>query len=446
MLTKSVDMVNKQLASQAAAIKSLEDKKVKDNQRPDGNRGKSPYRKPAEQGGMRPPPPTCTYCNKLGHTEKQCFAKRDDAKDVPPKAQGATAFKTAVVPKVVPQLRHEAFMTMASIAEERGGETSKPFSYKSSELVTITEGIEAVQSSVEVVAISKMDDIGKKAELPCLSESSELLSLNAIPDCEFDLSTPVRYLGLCCGASMEIIRSLVLGGRYFAEMYLCDLDPLARRVALDALQQMVSRHPKNFSAPLRQDIKSGRVFEIISQDVRKLNTADVITLSGVNLVIASPDCQPFSAAGKQLGFEDMRSLSFVHCLRIIWEIFNMVHQPITYVIENVPGAGRFKSIIDALGLPLLVSAHRLGSSARRETLLWTNSHTREFLQSHLTASQVPVVSVGEFLTLHGFNKEWTAPEGLSSKVFPKFLSRIGSHAYRMHDMVPGSGMLLYNGT
>jgi hypothetical protein len=253
MLTKSVDMVNKQLASQAAAIKSLEDKKVKDNQRPDGNRGKSPYRKPAEQGGMRPPPPTCTYCNKLGHTEKQCFAKRDDAKDVPPKAQCATTFKTAVVPKVVPQLRHEAFMTMASIAEERGGETSKPFSYKSSELVTITEGIEAVQSSVEVVAISKMDDIGKKAELPCLSESSELLSLNAIPDCEFDLSTPVRYLGLCCGASMEIIRSLVLGGRYFAEMYLCDLDPLARRVALDALQQMVSRHPKNFSAPLRQD-------------------------------------------------------------------------------------------------------------------------------------------------------------------------------------------------
>ena len=36
-------------------------------------------------------------------------------------------------------------------------------------------------------------------------------------------------------------------------------------------------------------------------------------------------------------------------------------------------------IIDALGLPLKVIAHLLGSAARRETLLWTNAHPREFL-------------------------------------------------------------------
>ncbi len=51
----------------------------------------------------------------------------------------------------------------------------------------------------------------------------------------------------------------------------------------------------------------------------------------------------------------------------------------------------------------------------------------------------------EFLTLHGFDKEWTAPKSLRLKVFPKFLSRIGSHVYRLHDTVPGSGMLLRNG-
>jgi hypothetical protein len=327
---------------------------------------------------------------------------------------------------------------MASIAEERGGEVKTPFSYKSSELVTIAEGLEAV-------AISKVEDSGKKAELPCLSESMELHSLNAIPSCEFEPSTPVRYLGLCCGASMHVIRSLVDEGRYFAEIYLCDMDPLARHVALDSLQRLATEHPENFSAPLRQDIKSGKIFEYIPQDVRMVDSADVITLVGVNLVIASPDCHPFKAAGKQLGFEDTRSSSFVHCLRIVWEIYNMVHQPLTYVVENVPGAGRFESITDALGLPLSVSAHRLGSSARRETLLWTNSQSKEFLLSHLMSTQVPVISVGEVSPLHGFDKERTPSEDLRLKVFPKSSSRIGSNAYRLHDMVPGSGMLLRDG-
>jgi hypothetical protein len=173
-----------------------------------------------------------------------------------------------------------------------------------------------------------------------------------------------------------------------------------------------------------------------------VDSADVITLVGVNLVIASPDCHPFKAAGKQLGFEDTRSSSFVHCLRIVWEIYNMVHQPLTYVVENVPGAGRFESITDALGLPLSVSAHRLGSSARRETLLWTNSQSKEFLLSHLMSTQVPVISVGEVSPLHGFDKERTPSEDLRLKVFPKSSSRIGSNAYRLHDTVPGSGMLL----
>ena len=63
-LTKSVDMATKQLVSQAASIKSLEDKVGKINQRLDGNRGKAPYQKPAGQGGMKPSK-LCTYCNNL---------------------------------------------------------------------------------------------------------------------------------------------------------------------------------------------------------------------------------------------------------------------------------------------------------------------------------------------------------------------------------------------
>ena len=97
-------------------------------------------------------------------------------------------------------------------------------------------------------------------------------------------------------------------------------------------------------------------------------------------------------------------------------------------MENVPGARRYKSIINALGLPLKVNAHLLGSTTRRETLLWTNAHPREFVHSHLTASMVTPTSVGDFLIAREFEKEWSAPVPLAQTVFPKFLSRIGSHA------------------
>ena len=163
------------------------------------------------------------------------------------------------------------------------------------------------------------------------------------------------------------------------------------------------------------------------------------------MVVASPDCQPFGTAGNQQGFQDLRSSSFSHCLRVIRSIHDLTLQPLTYVVENVPGAGRYKSIIDALGLPLKVSAHTLGSAARRETLIWTNSHPRAFLQSHLTAAQVMPTTVGAFLSEHKFEKDWIAPAALSQTVFPKFLSRIGSHAYRMHGTTPSSGMMQHSG-
>ena len=122
-------------------------------------------------------------------------------------------------------------------------------------------------------------------------------------------------------------------------------------------------------------------------------------------MVASPDCQPFSAARNQQGFSDLRSSSFHHCLRVIKSIHDLTRQPVNYVVENVLGAGRYMSIINALGLPLKISAHHLGSAARRETLLWTNAYLREFLQSHLTTSLVTPPTVGDFLIQHGFDRE-----------------------------------------
>jgi hypothetical protein len=79
----------------------------------------------------------------------------------------------------------------------------------------------------------------RKTDLPHLAEAAELPSFVSIPSFEFYFSDPsnaIRYLGLCCGASMHIVRSLVSRGRFFAELYLCDKDPTARKVALSTLQ------------------------------------------------------------------------------------------------------------------------------------------------------------------------------------------------------------------
>ena len=80
-------------------------------------------------------------------------------------------------------------------------------------------------------------------------------------------------------------------------------------------------------------------------------------------------------AGNQLGFKDARSTSFYHCLRIIKALYTLTRMPLANVVENVPVAARYRSIIDALGLPLKVQAQHLGSAARRDTLLWTNARS-----------------------------------------------------------------------
>ena len=78
-----------------------------------------------------------------------------------------------------------------------------------------------------------------ETDLPQLAEAVELPSIVNIQSYEFYFSDPsnaIRYLGLYCGASMHIVRSLVFRGRFFAELYLCDKDPTARKVALTTLQ------------------------------------------------------------------------------------------------------------------------------------------------------------------------------------------------------------------
>lgn len=216
------------------------------------NKLKGPSKRPTKPRGKPTTPPTCTFCGKIGHTVDKFSAKRDTNLATTPKppsaymADGAsTGSKTMI---------HETCMA---------------------------------------IVFNNSADSEKVKTTPHLEDSPTLPSLTGVPSCgsEFsDPSTPVRYLGLCCATNMHIIRCLVNRGRYIAEIYLCDKDPLARRVALEALQQLVWRSPGRLSSHLSHDILSGRILDHIPQDVKLVDSASIITLFGVNMVIASPGC------------------------------------------------------------------------------------------------------------------------------------------------------------
>ncbi len=78
-------------------------------------------------------------------------------------------------------------------------------------------------------------------------------------------------------------------------------------------------------------------------------------------------------------------------------IHNHQHQQLTYVIENVPNAAKIADIIQSLGSPTIIEAHRLGSSALRKTAIWTNAATTATLQKNYTATQRQGHTVADFL-------------------------------------------------
>ena len=102
-------------------------------------------------------------------------------------------------------------------------------------------------------------------------------------------------------------------------------------------------------------------------------------------------------------------------------------QRLTYVIENVPNAAKFNDIIQSLGSPIIVEAHRLGSFALRKTTIWTNTASVAILQSQYAVAQHPGQTAADFLTSHGFT-DWHCTTA-TPEYFPKFMSCLNSWAY-----------------
>lgn len=100
-------------------------------------------------------------------------------------------------------------------------------------------------------------------------------------------------------------------------------------------------------------------------------------LPHIDLLIGGSPCQGFSFAGKQLNFNDPRSVLFFEYVRILREI-QEYNPGVLFLLENVRMRKECEQVItDQLGLEPVVINSALVSAQNRVRLYWTNIRTRE---------------------------------------------------------------------
>lgn len=100
-------------------------------------------------------------------------------------------------------------------------------------------------------------------------------------------------------------------------------------------------------------------------------------LPHIDLLIGGSPCQGFSFAGKQLNFNDPRSVLFFEYVRILREI-QEYNPGVLFLLENVRMRRECEQVItEQLGLEPVVKNSALVSAQNRVRLYWTNIRTRE---------------------------------------------------------------------
>eukprot|EP00873_Tetraselmis_striata_P046577 jgi/Tetstr1/466841/TSEL_011299.t1 len=292
-------------------------------------------------------------------------------------------------------------------------------------------------------AIDQLETALAAAEQHCfLGEAAPLPSIRHVRADPVALMPhhPLHVVILCAGATFGVIDGLCAAGHCIATITLVENDAAVRAAGILELNRVRAK----WTALISYDAIANAYDRLPTHDVQLLTTDMFAALPRVDLLVATPPCQPFSSAGRNQGLHDQRAKPFYAVCRLVKQL-NRAQSGITYVIENVAGAGRFPAIRAALGDPVLARAHELGSSSRRDTLLWTNARDPDALQAHYHRSLRRPTSVGDLIAKGGFAPEWQAPAHLRHSKFGKFVSRKGSFAHRMHGSTPGSSMLLHNG-
>ena len=247
---------------------------------------------------------------------------------------------------------------------------------------------------------------------------------------------PIHLVELCGGGMVAILEGCLAAGVSISLYTYSDMDLDVRRVAAARIANLRKKYPCLLPETAVKGWSSR-----LPQDVCNIKPMDWSALSQpVDLLAAGPPCQPFSRAGQKLGWKDPRAQPFVHITNIISHLQRM-QGSISYIIENVPAALHYPEIIEALGYPVLLKAHMLGSVAKRDTLVWTNAtclHT-SWQKVELNYDETKAPTVQEVLAKHHLT-DWDV-RGEWQRILPKFVARANSWAF----INGGPGMLLHNG-
>ena len=99
---------------------------------------------------------------------------------------------------------------------------------------------------------------------------------------------------------------------------------------------------------------------------------DVSKLPKIDLLIGGSPCQGFSLAGKQIAFDDPRSMLYFEYERILKEL-KLINPNIKFLLENVKMKQEHKDVITTrLGVEPIAINSNLVSAQNRPRLYWTN--------------------------------------------------------------------------
>ncbi len=99
---------------------------------------------------------------------------------------------------------------------------------------------------------------------------------------------------------------------------------------------------------------------------------DVSKLPKIDLLIGGSPCQGFSLAGKQIAFDDPRSMLYFEYERILKEL-KLINPNIKFLLENVKMKQEFKDVITSrLGVEPVAINSKVVSAQSRGREYWTN--------------------------------------------------------------------------
>lgn len=158
-----------------------------------------------------------------------------------------------------------------------------------------------------------------------------------------DFNVLSLFDGMSCG-QIALDQLGIKVDNYFA----CEIDKWAIKVAL-----------KNYP----NTIQLGSVTDLHGVDM---------VLPKLGLIIGGSPCQGFSFAGKQLNFEDPRSMLFFEFVRILEEA-RQLNPDVLFMLENVRMKKEYQDVISKyLGVQPIEINSALVSAQNRKRLFWTN--------------------------------------------------------------------------